>query len=133
VAIRRAAVETDAVPAMKLVLDCLDPTALASFWAGALGYTVLGSVENYTLLADATGSGPQLLLQKVPEVKAGKNRMHLDIDAVDIVAEADRLESLGARRIESEVICEHGSSWVLMADPEGNEFCVCDGGAGAAS
>lgn len=119
------------MPGLKLVLDCLDPPALAEFWAGALGYSVLGSVENYTLLADASGARPQLLLQKVPEVKDGKNRMHLDIEAVDIVAESDRLEHLGARRLEADALCEHGSSWILMADPEGNEFCVCDGGAGS--
>ena len=128
---RGTPVETVVVPAtVKLVLDCTDATALAAFWAQALDYTVLGSVESYTLLADASGRGPQLLLQQVPEAKAGKNRMHLDIDAADIAAEADRLEALGARRLDPEVMCEHGSSWVLMADPEGNEFCVCDGGAG---
>ena len=115
---------------MKLVLDCLEPQALAEFWREALGYTVAGSVENYTLLVDAGGAGPQLLLQKVPEERRGKNRMHLDIDATDIEAEASRLQRLGARPVRGEAVCEHGTNWILMADPEGNEFCVCDGGAG---
>ncbi|MGH9286664.1 MAG: VOC family protein, partial [Acidimicrobiales bacterium] len=73
---------------------------------------------------------PKLLLQRVPEAKAVKNRMHLDIETPDIENEAARLEVLGARRLRPEAQSEHGSTWVLMADPEGNEFCVCDGGAG---
>ena len=76
--------------------------------------------------------GPKLLLQQVPEPKTTKNRMHLDIDAVDIEAEATRLEALGARRVADDQLHEHGTSWILMTDPEGNEFCVCDGGANQA-
>jgi predicted enzyme related to lactoylglutathione lyase len=57
--------------------------------------------------------------------------MHLDIHTPDIEAEAARLAGLGARRLENEAVEEHGSHWVLMADPEGNEFCVCDAGGGA--
>ena len=114
---------------MKLVLDCLDPERLAGFWAPALGYAVAGSVENYTMLVPEGGAGPALLLQRVPEANTAKNRMHLDIDATDIEAEAARLEALGASRLAADVCREHGSSWILLADPEGNEFCVCDGGA----
>ena len=55
--------------------------------------------------------------------------MHLDIDAVDIETEASRLEALGATRLAGAPMHEHGINWILMADPEGNEFCVCDGGA----
>ena len=112
-----------------LVLDCREPAALARFWSAALGYTTLGDAGSYVLLVDETGRQPKLLLQGVPEEKAGKNRMHLDIEVADIEAEAARLEVLGARRVEAEQMHEHGTSWVLMADPEGNEFCVCDGGA----
>jgi hypothetical protein len=72
--------------------------------------------------------GPKLLLQQVPEAKTVKNRMHLDIDATDIEAEAVRLEALGARRVADEQIHEHRTNWILMANPEGNEFCVGDGG-----
>jgi len=114
---------------IKVVLDCIDAKVVADFWAGALGYSVLGSAGSYTLLAPTDGAGPQLLLQQVPEAKSGKNRMHLDIDAVDIEAEATRLEALGATRLDADVRSEHGSSWILLADPEGNELCVCDGGA----
>jgi predicted enzyme related to lactoylglutathione lyase len=115
---------------MGLVLDCADPDALASFWGPALGYTNVGSAGSYVLLLPAGGDAPQLLLQRVPEPKSTKNRMHLDIHVADIEAEADRLITLGARRVQDECLAEHGTQWVLMADPEGNEFCVCDSGGG---
>jgi predicted enzyme related to lactoylglutathione lyase len=114
-----------------LVLDCSDPDELASFWGPALGYTNLGSAGSYVMLVPTDGRGPQLLLQKVPEPKAAKNRMHLDFHAADIEAEAQRLIDLGARRVEDESLEEHGTHWFLMEDPEGNEFCVCDSGTGA--
>jgi hypothetical protein len=111
-----------------LVLDCEDPQRLAPFWAAALGYVEIGPADPYVLLLDPDGAGPKLLLQGVPEGKVVKNRMHLDIDAVDIDAEATRLERLGARRVAGEPVHEHDTNWILMEDPEGNEFCVCDGG-----
>ena len=80
------------------------------------------------LLAPEPGL-PKLLLQRVPEAKTGKNRMHFDIETADIEGEAARLQGLGAKRVEADPLSEHGTSWILMADPEGNEFCVCDGGA----
>src|SRR4051812_39850380 len=109
-----------------LVLDCKDPSTLAKFWAPALGYVEVGDVENFTLLLPDGVPGFELLLQRVPEDKAGKNRMHLDIHTADIEAEAARLAALGASRLAGDQVSEHGHSWVLMADPEGNEFCVCD-------
>jgi predicted enzyme related to lactoylglutathione lyase len=114
-----------------LVLDCADPQALADFWSRALGVQRLGGAGNYVLLA-STGALPKLLLQRVGEPKLGKNRMHLDIETPDVDAEVERLEKIGARRLEAQARAEHGSRWVVMADPEGNEFCVCDGGAGEA-
>ncbi len=113
-----------------LVLDCADPEGLAAFWGPALGYVRLGAAGNYVLLVDQDGARPKLLLQRVPEPKSAKNRMHLDIVTPDIEAEAARLVGIGARRVTSEPMSEHGSTWLLMVDPEGNEFCVCDGGAG---
>lgn len=114
---------------LAIVLDCADPDALARFWSSALRYTTLGGAGAYVMLVPDGRPGPQLLLQRVPEPKAGKNRMHLDIHTADIEREADRLTGLGARRVEDAIRAEHGSHWVLMTDPEGNEFCVCDGGA----
>jgi predicted enzyme related to lactoylglutathione lyase len=111
-----------------LVLDCADPERLAAFWAAALGYANVGSAGSYALLLDEAGSGPKLLLQRVPEPKAGKNRMHFDIETPTVDEEVTRLEGLGATRIERDAIEEHGNRWVVMADPEGNEFCVCNAG-----
>jgi predicted enzyme related to lactoylglutathione lyase len=108
-----------------LVIDCPDPEALAPFWAGALGYEVRGTAGNYALLADSDSRGPKLLLQRVAEAKAGKNRVHFDIDTTEVDAEVARLEGLGARRLEADARQEHGMRWVVMADPAGNEFCVC--------
>jgi predicted enzyme related to lactoylglutathione lyase len=111
---------------ISLVLDCRDPKSLAAFWAGALDYVDVGSVENYTLLVPREPGGPHLLLQRVPEDKSAKNRMHLDVHTSDIEAEARRLEALGAIRAADRAVSEHGHSWIPMTDPEGNEFCVCD-------
>ena len=110
-----------------LVLDCADPERLAVFWSAALGYTTLGSAGSYVLLVDETGAQPKLLLQRVTESKTTKNRMHLDIECPDVGGEVARLGGLGAGRVDGP-ISEHGTTWVVMHDPEGNEFCVCDGG-----
>ena len=118
-------------PHFGLVLDCADPERLAEFWAEALGYANVGSAGVYVALYPRDGNGPKLLLQRVTEPKASKNRMHLDIEVPDIDVEADRLSGLGAQRISEETCSEHGNTWILMADPEGNEFCICDNGSPA--
>ena len=110
---------------IELVLDCADGERLAAFWAEALGYRRYGSAGTYIALVPIEGDTPKLILQQVPEPKAGKNRMHLDVLAPDIEAEASRLEVLGAQRTRVEPVVEHGTQWIVMADPEGNEFCVC--------
>jgi predicted enzyme related to lactoylglutathione lyase len=92
-------------------------------------WLTMRSAGNYVMIVDPDRVQPKLLLQEVPESKTVKNRMHLDIETPDVDSEASRLESLGARRLEAGVRSEHGTSWVIMADPENNEFCVCDGGA----
>jgi len=114
------------VPHFGLVLDCADPERLADFWAEALGYANVGSAGVYVALYPREGTGPKLLLQRVTEPKAAKNRMHLDIEVPDIDVEARRLSGLGARRVSDDTCNEHGSTWIVMADPEGNEFCICD-------
>jgi predicted enzyme related to lactoylglutathione lyase len=120
---------SDLTPGIGLVLDCADPRRLAEFRAPALGYVNVGTAGSYVLLLPNGKPGPKLLLQQVPEAKTVKNRMHLDIETADIETEATRLEALGARRVREDHIHEHGTTWLLMTDPEGNEFCVCDGGA----
>jgi predicted enzyme related to lactoylglutathione lyase len=120
-------------PTIKLVLDCEDPDVLAPFWAEALGYLVAASLGQYTLLVPKGDPGPALLLQRVPEGKKTKNRMHFDVEVPDIETEAARLQELGAQRLTAEAISEFGHCWILMADPAGNEFCICDGGQPAPS
>ncbi len=110
-----------------LVLDWADPDRLTRFWAAALDYTNVGSASLYVTLSPRHRDRPKLLPQKVTEPKTTKNRMQLDIDASDIDAEAERLTLLRARRLTDNSAHEHGTTWILTADPEGNEFCVCDG------
>lgn len=112
---------------VELVLDCADPDRLVAFWSEALGYEPFGRAGGYRSLVDPEGVGPKLILQRVPEPKVAKNRFHLDLLAEDIEAEAARLEALGATRLRPEPFEEHGTAWILLADPEGNELCVCRG------
>lgn len=108
---------------LSLVIDCENPTALADFWAPALGYTNAGKFGQYVaLIADGA---PLFLLQEVSEPKQGKNRMHLDFKVPDVEVEVERLMALGAKRISDSPMEELGAQWVVMNDPEGNEFCVC--------
>ena len=109
-----------------VTFDCADPGRLAAFWSAALGY-VRGEVdEEGAEILDPSGSGSRLLFLVVPEEKAAKNRVHLDLrPAQSMTKEVGRLHDLGAsvlRHVEVE-----GSSWTVMLDPEGNEFCVLRG------
>lgn len=109
-------------------LDCADPERLAPFWAEALHYRQNAYHAPYLTLTDPSGKSPELILQKVPEPKRGKNRMHLDLFLGDIEKQARRMESLGARRLSVQPLTgPTGDRWIVMADPEGNEFCVCEG------
>jgi hypothetical protein len=112
-------------PNVDIVIDCSDPRALATFWAAALDYRLVGCRDNYCLLLPAERAHPPLLLQAVPEPKHGKARIHIDLRVADVEREALRLEALGARRID--VGQGPDVDWIPMADPEGNEFCVCPG------
>jgi predicted enzyme related to lactoylglutathione lyase len=107
-----------------VVLDSIDPDRLAPFWANALDYETSSSEEPYVVLVPRDRVHPELVLQRVPERKSVKNRMHLDIRVTDLDEEAARLQTLGATRLRADVVEEGGFRWVVMADPEGNEFCV---------
>jgi hypothetical protein len=116
------------MPDVVLVLDCADADALAAFWTAALGYRTRGSAAQYRSIEPPPGAaGPKLVLQQVDEPKSGKNRLHLDIElpGSEVDGEVARLESLGARRLDDAPVEEHGVRWWVMADPEGNECCVC--------
>ena len=107
-----------------LVLDCEDPASLSAFWREALDYREYFTDASVSILVPKEGVSPPLVLQGVPEPKAGKNRMHLDVHVDDLAAEVVRLEDLGAHRVDPDPIEGHGHAWFVMADPEGNEFCV---------
>jgi predicted enzyme related to lactoylglutathione lyase len=112
---------------VELVLDCAEPKKLAPFWREALGYRDYYADTNLVVLVPEEGIASPLLLQGVPEPKAGKNRMHLDIVVEDIEAEVHRLQALGAHRHDEGVQTLGGTRWVRMSDPEQNEFCVSTG------
>ena len=106
-----------------VTLDCADPDRQAEFWKPALGYQEVARVENFVVLGPAPGVF-KLALQRVPEARAGKNRMHLDMWVADVESESARLEALGATRLQEKPFEEHGLLWYQFADPEGNEFCI---------
>lgn len=112
---------------IEIVLDCRDPEQLAEFWCEALGYRGHYADPDLAVLVPREGSASPLLLQRVPEPKAVKNRMHLDVIADDVESEVRRLERLGAQRIDDDVQMFAGTRWVRLADPEQNEFCVSTG------
>jgi hypothetical protein len=129
---------------VQVTFDCADPDGLAAFWASALGYVVQPPPEGFdswpdflrsvgvpesafgsrSACVDPDGKGPRLFFQRVPEGKREKNRVHLDVnvgkDRVD--AEVERLSGEGGSVVRE--VSEMGERWVVMADPEGNEFCV---------
>ena len=137
---------------LQVVLDAHEPSKVAEFWAAALGYVVqppppgydswpafLGELgvpeerwDSRSAVVDPDGRGPRIFIQQVPEPKTVKNRVHLDVQVgagVEpaerpgvVAAEVERLKGLGASHLRT--YDEMGEHWVVMADPEGNEFCV---------
>ncbi|ROS24000.1 VOC family protein [Cellulomonas sp. PhB150] len=114
----------------ELGVDCADPGALAAFWCAVLGYEVIDDEDEGFVsigLPPVPGARgpvpPTILFARVPEGKVVKNRLHLDVNPSDReqAAEVDRLLGLGARHVD---VGQGEVSWVVMADPEGNEFCV---------
>ncbi|MFD0559855.1 hypothetical protein FB566_0508 [Stackebrandtia endophytica] len=107
-------------------IDCANPVELGRWWAEFLGWRITHETDGEVVLEPPAGSpqdgvSPDILFLKVPEAKAGKNRLHLDLRPDDQAAEVARAEALGATRVN---VGQQDSSWVVMADPEGNEFCI---------
>ncbi|MFI9567712.1 VOC family protein [Streptomyces rishiriensis] len=103
------------------VVDAADPVALGRWWAAALGWVVVGDAADEYEIRAQRDRLPGLVFVPVPEGKTVKNRLHLDFRPDDQRAEVDRLLSLGARRAD---VGQGEQPWVVLADPEGNEFCV---------
>ena len=136
---------------IQIDIDCVDPEALASFWAEVLCYEVASPRgyeswqafseaearepgERWCAAFDPDGKGPRLLFHRVPEKKIVKNRLHLDVFVVPrggnpeaswplVDAEVERLVGLGGTKIRR--VSDTDQCFVVMSDPEGNEFCVC--------
>jgi predicted enzyme related to lactoylglutathione lyase len=108
-------------------VDSVDPRALADFWEPVLGWRRTFDDDQEVVLEPPVGSpeegvSPDLLFLRVPEAKSTKNRLHLDLRPDDQAAEVARIEALGGRRVDVGQVGDE--SWVVLADPEGNEFCV---------
>jgi predicted enzyme related to lactoylglutathione lyase len=109
-----------------LCIDAAHPATVANFWESALGWRRTWEDEDQVCLEPPQGSpedgiAPDLVFLRVPEGKTGKNRLHLDLRPADQSAEVARLEGLGASRVS---VGQGDVGWVVMADPEGNEFDV---------
>lgn len=104
-----------------IAIDCADPRGLASFWEQVLGYERTEDEEDEVAIEPRDGSGNTLLFLKVPDDKKVKNRIHLDLNPTDQAAEVERVKKLGATEVD---IGQGDVSWVVLADPEGNEFCI---------
>jgi predicted enzyme related to lactoylglutathione lyase len=112
-------------PVAAVVVDTPDPRRLAGFWAAASGWDVMAAEEGYATLAAPGRAGPRLDLIRVEDPKVVKNRWHLDVAPAagdDQAAEVDRLKALGAT--DADVGQGPDRTWVVLADPDGNEFCV---------
>jgi predicted enzyme related to lactoylglutathione lyase len=111
-------------PVVAIVFDCLDPEAIAEFWSTAMGWPILGRDDEGVWLRDTRANGPYLDLHRVTEPKAAKLRWHVDVAGYrddDQAEQVARLRGLGATPID---IGQGHPSWVVLADPEGNELCV---------
>ena len=108
-----------------VVVDCNDFDAMLAFWTEALRYEPREPAEDgWVVLRDPHGRHVNVSLQKVPETASEKNRLHLDLYTADQAAEVARLLGIGATRHPREP--EPGEDFVVLADPEGNLFCVID-------
>jgi hypothetical protein len=130
----------------QITIDCHDANVMCAFWSTALGYVEEPPPAGYlswhdflrandipvpadgsiAAVVDPAGVGPRILFLRVPEPKTVKNRVHLDIRAgrTDADKQAKVAELLAAGATEIRRVDEHGGWWMVMADPEGNEFCV---------
>ena len=110
----------------EVVVDCEHPDLVARFWGDVLGWPVVDSGSGFYWLSstgEPTAPPPLLVFVPVPEVKTGKNRVHLDVNpsGCDQAEELQRLLALGARPVD---VGQGDVPWVVLADPEGNEFCL---------
>lgn len=125
---------TDPSPAFlwEVVVDCAEPATLARFYADLCGCDLHQRDADWAWIEPAMrgglaagAGGPRLAFQRVPEPKVGKVRLHLDLGAADVSATVARAVELGATQLADPVTDESGT-YVVLADPEGHEFCIVD-------
>lgn len=107
-----------------ITLDCANPAELAAFWSQALNWPIVDASESEVYLRSDNAAVPGLLLIQVPQRKEEKLRLHLDLRPDNQAAEIERLLSLGAQHVDIGQHADSATTWVVLADPEGNEFCV---------
>jgi predicted enzyme related to lactoylglutathione lyase len=105
-----------------LVVDAQDPARLARWWAEAIGYQITYEKPDEVEIRRSADELPGLIFVPVPEGKETKNRLHIDLRPTDQEAEVERLVNMGARHVD--VGQRSTDGWIVLADPEGNEFCV---------
>jgi hypothetical protein len=103
------------------IVDSRDPAMLGRWWQRALGWVIVDDAPDEFEIRPSADRLPGLLFVPVPEAKSVKNRLHLDFRPDDRDAEVERLLALGATRAD---VGQREESWIVLADPEGNEFCV---------
>lgn len=106
-----------------VVINAVDHDLLVEFWRSLLGVEPVRSYPPYwTTLAPQHDGGVSLSIQAVPDPTPGRNRVHVDMEVDDVAAAVARIEQLGGKHVEDHEV--QGFSWKVMADPEGNEFCI---------
>ena len=107
-----------------VVVDAHDPRALARFWADVLNFPIVFEADDGSEVAVAKDKDtpPALLFVQNDDPKSVKNRLHIDLNPTDQAAEVDRVIGLGAKQVDVGQTGEE--TWVVLADPEGNEFCI---------
>ena len=105
----------------QVIVHSVDPAALGKWWAAALGWVVVHSSDDEFEIRPAPDRMPGLDFVRIEESKKVKSRLHLDVRPDDQAAEVARLEAHGAKRVD---VGQGEQPWVVLADPEGNEFCI---------
>lgn len=117
---------SDEIRVTTIMHDATDLDGAVDFWTALLGIEVLERTGNYVYLGRLGEGGPHLAFQLVPEDKEVKNRLHLDVKVPDRAEYAAKIEGLGGRQLGEHQEGEF-PAWIVMADPQGNEFCIYDG------
>jgi predicted enzyme related to lactoylglutathione lyase len=107
-----------------IVIDTIDPARIAPFWCALLGVRERGWFGDDYLMLTTDGGAPPVAFQRVPEAKSVKNRLHVDLAVEDLDGAFAQIVALGGSAVSDILEMPGGYRWRVMADPEGNEFCI---------